>query len=225
MNGCIDLISCLSLQWIHIHEMHNSFPLIRVTLTFLLISTIHFADAQHIQYRDKRKLVANTGGSPSENNIVPRPDNTVKVTPPPAYVEEKKVIPRDTIDHAVVVKEDTSRGSIKTKAALTMNPRPKKPFVEEQNMCDLMSKPEVAPTLPLVINNVSPEMIKMLKARYQGRLYSITGLNMFDERLKYKLKICDRNQAKFRSEYLDKEGKVVTDPDFDYDEYHIQKSR
>jgi hypothetical protein len=79
-----------------------------------------------------------------------------------------------------------------------------------------MSKPEVAPTLPLIINNVAPEMVKILKERYKGKLYSITGLNMFDERLKYKLKICDKNQAKFRSEYLDKEGNIVSDPDFDY---------
>ena len=60
-------------------------------------------------------------------------------------------------------------------------------------------------------------MIKMLKERYKGRLYSITGLNMIDQRLKFKLKLCDKNNAKFRSEYLDKDGNIVTDPDFDYD--------
>src|SRR5687767_5617875 len=122
--------------------MRNSFALIRVTLTFLLIASVYFAEAQHIQYRDKRKPVANTGGTPSESNVVPRPDNTVKVTPTPPVVEEKRVIPKDTLVKAVVIKEDTSRGFIKTKAAFTMNPRPKRPFVEEQNMCDLMSKPE-----------------------------------------------------------------------------------
>ena len=196
--------------------MRNSFALIRVTLTFLFIVTVYFAAAQHIQYRDKKKPVPATG-TPSGNAVVPKPDNTVKVTPPPPVVEEKRVIPpKDTIAKAVVIKEDTSRGFIKTKAAISMNPRPKKPYVEEQNMCDLMSRPEVAPTLPLVINNVAPEMVKMLKERYKGKLYSITGLNMFDPRLKYKLKICDKNLAKFRSEYLDKDGNVVNDPDFDY---------
>ena len=195
--------------------MRNSFALMKVALTFLLIATVYFADAQHIQYRDKKKPVA-AAGTPSENKVVPKPDNTVKVTPPPPVVEEKRVIPKDTVARTVVIKEDTSRGFIKTKAAFTMNPRPKKPYVEPQNMCDLMSKPEVAPTLPLVINNVAPEMVKMLKERYKGKLYSITGLNMFDQRLKYKLKICDKNMAKFRSEYLDKDGNVVNDPDFDY---------
>lgn len=182
--------------------MHNSIFLIRITLALLLIVTAYVADAQHIQYRDNRKPVAATN-PPTENTTIPVPDKTVKV------------IPVDTLTKPVVIKEDTSR-SLKSKAALAMNPRPKKPYVEDQNMCDLMSKPEVAPTLPLIINSVSPEMVKMLKARYKGRLYSITGLNMMDERLKFKLKVCDRDQAKFRSEYLDKDGNVVNDPDFDY---------
>ena len=183
--------------------MRYSIALMRVTLTFLLIVSVHLADAQHIQYRDKKKPVAKTNNVTEEKNPVPVPERTVKV------------IPVDTVAKVVVIK-DTSSSFIKTKAAFTMNPRPKKHYVEEQNMCDLMSKPEVAPTLPLVINNVAPEMVKMLKERYKGRLYSITGLNMMDERLKYKLKICDRNLAKFRSEYLDKDGNVVNDPDFDY---------
>lgn len=182
----------------------NRIVLIRVTLTFLLIVAAYFADAQHIQYRDKKKPVAKANPVAEEKDPVPVPDRTIKV------------IPVDTTTKPVAIKQDTSQNLIKTRAAFTMNPRPKKPYVEEQNMCDLMSRPDVAPTLPLVINNVAPEMVKMLKERYKGRLYSITGLNMFDKRLKYKLKICDRDQAKFRSEYLDKDGNVVNDPDFDY---------
>jgi hypothetical protein len=185
----------------------NRFALIKIALTFLLIISVYFSDAQHIQYRDKKKPVANKTDGGSGSTPVPVPDNTVKVTPPP----------KDTIVKPVAIKQDTSRNFIKTRAAFTLNPRPKKPYVEEQNMCDLMSRPEVAPTLPLVINKVAPEMVAMLKARYKGRLYSITGLNMRDERLKFKLKVCDRNLGKFRSEYLDKDGNVVTDPDFDYD--------
>ncbi|MDB5198430.1 MAG: hypothetical protein JWO92_393 [Chitinophagaceae bacterium] len=189
--------------------------MVRITLSFLFFILFSSSFAQHIQYRDKKKPAAKTDGG---SGNIPVPDNTVKVTPPnPVVVEEKKIIPKDTVAKPVAIKEDTSKNFIKTRVAFTMNPRLKKPYVEEQNMCDLMSKPEVAPTLPLVINKVTPEMVKMLKERYQGRLYSITGLNMRDERLKYKLKICDRNLGKFRSEYLDKDGKVVNDPDFDYD--------
>ncbi len=84
-------------------------------------------------------------------------------------------------------------------------------------MCNLLSDPTVAPQLPFIINRVLPEMVKMLKEKYAGHLYSITGLNMMDERLKFKLKICDKNNGKFRSEYLDKDGNVIDDPDLGYD--------
>lgn len=184
--------------------MHNLSVLVRVILTFLLIASVYFSEAQHIQYRHKLTPVKKSN-STGESNPVPVPDNKVKT------------IPADTTTKPFVVIHDTSKAFKKNKAALTMNPRPKKPYVEDQNMCDLMSKPEVAPTLPLIINNVSDDMVKMLKARYKGRLYSITGLNMRDERLKFKLKVCDRDQAKFRSEYLDKDGNIINDPDFDYD--------
>ena len=102
----------------------------------------------------------------------------------------EKVVPIDT----VAVTEDSGK-AFKSPAAITINPRPKKPYVEEQNMCNLMSRPGVAPQLPLIMNKVSPEMVKMLKERYTGLLYSIPGLNMIDQRLKFKLKICDKDMA------------------------------
>ena len=167
--------------------------MIKSALAILLCISFNFSFAQHIQYRDKKKPVTKTEDPVPQP--IPVPDKTIKVTPAVA---------------------DSSKALTKSRAAFTMKPRPKKPYVEEQNMCDLLSRPELAPNLPIVINKVSPEMVKMLKTRYQGRLYSITGLNMMDERLKFKLKICDRDQGKFRSEYLDKDGNVVSDPDFDY---------
>lgn len=170
------------------------------SIFFVLFILFNFhVTAQHIQYRDKRKPLPAQVAPAGEKQPVPVPERTVKITPPPP------------------IKEDTAQTIVISKAAFTMNPRPKKPYIEEQNMCDLMSKPDIAPQLPLIINNVSEAMVKMLKERYKGKLYSITGLNMMDQRLKYKLKICDRNMAKFRSEYLDKDGNVVNDPDFDYD--------
>lgn len=219
----------LNFAWNLIQTEKFNCSLIRITLTLALIVTAYISDAQHIQYRDKKKPVANKTAETTETKTFPVPENTVKVLPvdtvtkPVAKIPEKKIV-KDTVAKVNPVAKvksaevkDTSLQFTKTKSAFTMLPRPKKPYVEEQNMCDLMSRPEVAPTLPVVINNVSPEMVKMLKERYQGRLYSITGLNMFDQRLKFKLKICDRNLGKFRSEYLDNDGKVVTDPDFDYE--------
>jgi hypothetical protein len=191
--------------------------------------TVINTEAQHIQYRDKKKPVAKQpDGGTAQAQTAPLPDKTIVTTPPhvdtvpkPVVAEKKveiplkKVIPVDTASKPVA-KLDTGSARI-SKAAFTLNPRPRKPWIEEQNVCNLLSKPELAPQLPLIINNVKPEMVKLIKERYKGRLYSITGLNMMDERLKYKLKICDKDNAKFRSEYLDKDGNVVKDPGLYYD--------
>lgn len=104
-----------------------------------MILSIYSVTAQYIQYRDKKKPAEN------KNNSTPH-------------------VPIDT----VAVTEDSGK-AFKSQAAITMNSRPKKPYVEEQNMCNLMSRPGVAPQLLLTIN----EMVKMLKERYTGRLYGI----------------------------------------------------
>jgi hypothetical protein len=177
---------------------------IRIFITLLLAVSSYFSNAQHIQYRHKIKPVESKESSPPENKSVPVQDNKVKI------ISANPIAKTD-------ISKDSSKAFKKSNAALNMNPRPKKPYVEDHNICNLVSGPNQAPQLPLIINNVSPPMIALLKERYKGRLYSITGLNMIDERLKFKLKLCDKDNAKFRSEYLDKDGNVVNDPDFDYD--------
>lgn len=199
-----------------------TYCLIRFTFILFILLSVYQAGAQHIQYRDKKKPVAQKTDAPAIEKVIPVPDKTVKIIPAdtlpkPVSVNTGKIIPVDTLLKPVASLEDTSAAFIKSRAAFTMNPRPKKPYVEEQNICNLVSRPELAPQLPLVINNVKPEMLSLIKERYKGRLYSITGLNMIDERLKFKLKICDKDNAKFRSEYLDKDGNIVNDPDLDYD--------
>ena len=188
----------------------NKKGLVRIALILLLILTSYISPAQHIQYRDKRKPV--TKESPTPENIPPRENNPI---PPPEIT--MKIMPVDTLYKPVVLKKDTNKIISISRVIFIKNSRPRKPYIEEQNMCNLLSDPGVAPQLPLIINKVSPEIVKMLKKRYTGRLYSITGLNMIDERLKFKLKICDKDNGKFRSEYLDKDGNAVSDPDLGYD--------
>src|ERR1035437_6320750 len=117
--------------------------LIRITITLLLIIAGNISVAQHIQYRDLKNYVNTKNSSAPENK-------------PIAFTnKEIKIIPVDTIAKPVVIKEDTSKAFTKSRAAFAMNPRPKKNYVEDQNMCNLLSRPELAPQLPLIINNVS----------------------------------------------------------------------
>jgi len=159
-----------------------------IIITLILVIICKYSAAQHIQYRHKLNPVPAAKADPAPVNTTP-----------------------------VVITEDTIKTMAIRRTASSMNPRPKKKYIEEQNMCNLSSLPELTPQLPVIINNVAPKMIIELKKRYMGRLYSITKLNMIDDRLKYKLKICDNDNGKFRSEYLDNAGNVVNDPDLDYD--------
>lgn len=196
----------------------------KITVIFFLIATSCYCTAQHIQYRDKKKPAENKNSSAPSEIAKPVP---VVVTKPAIIApdtlaksivkaEEKKPIIKDTVIKNIPPPVDTPL-VLEGKEPFKMKPKLKKPYVEEQNMCNLMSRPEVAAQLPLVLNRVIPEMLKMLKERYKGRLYSITALNMIDQRLKFKLKICDKNNGKFRSEYLDQDGNVVNDPALDYE--------
>ena len=161
------------------------------TLFFICIHSYSFA--QHIQYRDKAKPLP---ARKSENVIIEPPVKNI-------VVPEKPPIITDTI----------------TKSKTTIYTRVNKKMPELITGCKLSSPPGQVSQLPVIINNVSPEMVAKLKERYKGRLYSITGLNMIDVRLKLKLKICDNDGGKFRVEYLDKDGNVVNDPNLDYYEF------
>lgn len=209
----------------------------QVTLLILFLATVYFSNAQHIQYRDKRKPVENKSDGVPKDNPVPTPENKITAKPqdsvakPVVIIPEKKAIVKDTVAKIFPPEEKkiipvtplpkpaiSIADTVAKKAEFIKKPKLKKPYVEEQNMCNLSSlRPEFAAQLPVVINKVTPEMLKFIKEKYIGRLYSITGLNMIDARLKYKLKICDSDNGKFRSEYLDKDGNVVKDPALDYD--------
>jgi hypothetical protein len=163
--------------------------LIRISIILVTAFIAYTSNAQYIQYRDKSKPV-------NQNKNVPEaqgasiPENKLKIIPVKTKTEVSETI------------------------AIKLNPTRK--YIEEQYMCNLLSRPDVVPQLPIIINNVSPETVKKLKEKYEGRLYSITTLNMTDDRLKYKLKICDKDNGKFRSEYLDIDGNVINNPNLEY---------
>lgn len=163
-------------------------------ITILVFIVIHsYSFAQHIQYRDKAKPL------PAAKSVNVPQEPVVKNI----VVQEKIPVITDTIS--------------KRKTATYVRENKKMP--ELITGCKLSSPPGQASQLPVIINNVSPEMVAKLKERYKGRLYSITGLNMIDVRLKLKLRICDNDGGNFRIEYLDKDGNVVHDAKLDYYEF------
>jgi len=80
--------------------------------------------------------------------------------------------------------------------------------------CDFTSDPDKVPQLPYVTNYVEPEIVKFLKEKYKGRLYSITGLvsNVPNEQ-HFKLRVCKK--GKLEPEYVNEKGIVIENPTLD----------
>jgi hypothetical protein len=183
--------------------LKKSIALLLFMLTALCIS------AQHIQYRDKKKpeiaTPAGSGVSNSSKEIIKPP---VKETKPVAIQPKPAKDTTNSFSSSSISRNANLPGVIKNKK-----------MPELITGCNLSAPPDKMPQLPIVINDVAPELVAKLKERYKNRIYSITGLNMIDVRLKLKLKICDKDGAKFRIEYLDKDGNIVNDPNLDYFEF------
>lgn len=165
----------------------------KCTLTILLVMFFSFCFAQHIQYRDKSK----PRPAPADDAPVQQP---VKPVAKPV---------------AAISKTQKTDTSISKNEPIKI----KRKMPELITGCKLSSDTDKVAKLPIVINDVPAEVVAKLKERYKNRIYSITGLNMLDVRLKLKLRICDKDGDKFRIEYLDKDGNVVKDPNLDYYEF------
>ena len=76
--------------------------------------------------------------------------------------------------------------------------------------CDFTSQADKMPQLPHVTNYIDPSIVKKLKAKYEGRLYSITGLEAGNSQQNYKLRVCIK--GKLQIEYVNEDCKVIDDP-------------
>lgn len=61
--------------------------------------------------------------------------------------------------------------------------------------------------LPILNNYVPENVVKTLKQKYMGYLYSITSLKMIENHLKYKVSVCDNGIT--RTEFVDEAGIIV----------------
>ncbi|MDQ6755298.1 MAG: hypothetical protein M3004_00025 [Bacteroidota bacterium] len=194
--------------------------MIKIFVFVIAFISFHSSYSQHIEYRDKRKIQGN----------VPPPSGTTTLSPinhtPPK--DKQPIATSDTVvvNKPVVIKPTETKDTAVSLSTASLSRNANMPgIIRNKKMpelitgCNLSAPPDKMPQLPIVINDVAPELVAKLKERYKNRIYSITGLNMIDVRLKLKLKICDKDGAKFRIEYLDKDGNIVNDPNLDYFEF------
>ena len=68
--------------------------------------------------------------------------------------------------------------------------------------------PGLTGSIPVLTNYVPNEMVLKLTEIYKGHLYSITSLKVENNKLEFKLKVCEKGEIKF--EYADETGNIIT---------------
>ena len=68
--------------------------------------------------------------------------------------------------------------------------------------------PALSGSVPVLTNYVPLEIVRKLKEKYEGHLYSITSLKVANDKLQYKMKVCVKGEIKF--EYADETGIIIT---------------
>jgi len=68
--------------------------------------------------------------------------------------------------------------------------------------------PGLSGSIPVLTNYVPNEMVLKLTEIYKGHLYSITSLKVENNKLEFKLKVCEKGEIKF--EYADETGNIIT---------------
>ena len=154
-------------------------------------------------------LLALNSYSLSAQHIVVRTPDRLPVDPAP------QAKPKDTL---IVVKKQPSKqadtsGDSRRKN-FTMKSMPIKRKIDEFiTECDFRSQPDKVPQLPYVTNFVEPAIIDMLKKKYEGKLYSITGLVSNTDEQHFKLRVC--RKGKLEVEYVNEKGTVIENPTLD----------
>ena len=101
--------------------------------------------------------------------------------------------------------------TVKKDSVVTEIPKPVKRNSNELiTDCDFSSQADKVPKLPYITNYVDAGMVKKLKEKYPGKLYSITGLEAGNNQQNYKLRVCIK--GKLQIEYVNEDGKVIDDP-------------
>ena len=125
--------------------------------------------------------------------------------------------PKPAPQKAVIVAEvktDTIKAIVpeeKKDTVIAEIPKPvKKNSHELITDCDFSSQADRVPQLPYITNYVDPAMVKKLKEKYPGKLYSITGLEAGNHQQNYKCRVCIK--GKLQIEYVNEDGKVIDDP-------------
>lgn len=174
----------------------------RIIFTLLFIIAGNSLFAQYIHYSDKRKLTTRT----EQAQLPARPASN----PSPRIISDTvrdtvKVIVRDTV--RVVVRDtvkikDTVRLTDTIRVVIRDTIRSAPVYHKWPDRC-----PGLSGAVPVLTNYVPKEIIPKLTEIFKGHLYSITSIKVANNKLNYKMKVCEDGQIKF--EYADENGELL----------------
>lgn len=178
----------------------------KIIFTIFLIATGNILFAQYIHYSDKRNI----------NNATP-----AETTSPKLIQEPQAKVIRDTV---TIVVKDTVRIIVKDTLKITVHDTLKvmvRDTVEiaihdTVNICPAETVyhkwpdrcPGLSGSIPVLSNYIAPEMVLKLTEIYKGHLYSISSARNTNNKVQYKLKVCENGVIRF--EYADENGAIIS---------------
>ncbi|MEO8414704.1 MAG: hypothetical protein ABI472_13645 [Ginsengibacter sp.] len=189
----------------------------RIILTIFLIVTVNSLFAQYIHYTDKRHISSsNTPATttPTVMQETPKkiPRDTVKMivrdTVKMEVRDTVKILVRDTVKSVVHdVVHDTLRIMVRDTIEIvihdTVNICPTVVYHKWPDRC-----PGLSGAIPVINNYVPEEMVLKLTEIYKGHLYSISSSKNANNKVQYKLKVCEEGVVKFK--YADENGTILS---------------
>jgi hypothetical protein len=170
----------------------------RIIFAILLTVTGNFSFAQYVHYSDKTKR------ADAAPKVVP---NTAKEVERDTVRDTVKVVVRDTV--RVIVRDTIKvivRDTVKIVVQDTVKSTPDTVVYHKwPDRC-----PGLSGAVPVLTNYIPKEMVPKLTEIYKGHLYSISSIKVANNKLEYKLKVCENGEIKF--EYADETGNIITKP-------------
>lgn len=160
----------------------------RIVFAILLIVTGNFSFAQYVHYSDKTQHA----------------DVAPKVVPNTVVRDTVRIIVRDTV--RVIVRDTIKvvvRDTVKIVIQDTVKSAPGKvAYHKWPDRC-----PGLSGAVPVLLNYIPKEIVPKLTEIYKGHLYSISSIKVDNNKLEYKLKVCENGAIRF--EYADENGNII----------------
>lgn len=174
----------------------------RIFFTIVLVVTANCLFAQYVHYSDTRNINSKNQRSEAAPKPVP---NIIKQIIKDTVRDTVKIMVHDTV--RVVVRDTIrliARDTVKIVVHDTLRVAPDKVVYHKwPDRC-----PGLSGAVPVLTNYVPKEIVPKITEIYKGHLYSITSIKVANNKLNYKLKVCENGEIKF--EYADENGDIIT---------------